>query len=195
VDAIQNAGMTGPYHLLGYSAGGLLALAMAQVFAERGEDVAFLGLLDTSLPDPDAESAIGDEDLMRDVAGSLGLLDLATSITPPPTLTELVELAQEQNRLPEGFTTSHVEQMAEVSRHMIRVCPKYELKPWGGPMFFVSAKRDDGPIPDWSPFVMGELRRVEINCHHLDLIGNERVHEVASHIASELASLTPASSV
>ncbi|ULA62139.1 MAG: Non-ribosomal peptide synthetase [Nitrospira sp.] len=37
----------GPYHLVGWSNGGVLALAAAQVLEEAGESVAFLGLLDT----------------------------------------------------------------------------------------------------------------------------------------------------
>ncbi|WP_311774406.1 non-ribosomal peptide synthetase [Rhodococcus triatomae] len=37
---------TGPYRLLGYSFGGNVAHAMAELLAESGEDVAFLGVLD-----------------------------------------------------------------------------------------------------------------------------------------------------
>ncbi|MCS6287703.1 MAG: amino acid adenylation domain-containing protein [Nitrospira sp.] len=37
----------GPYHLLGWSNGGVLALAVARALEQAGESVAFLGLLDT----------------------------------------------------------------------------------------------------------------------------------------------------
>ncbi|WP_437811922.1 non-ribosomal peptide synthetase [Sorangium sp. So ce1078] len=37
----------GPYHLLGWSVGGVLALGIARALEEQGEEVAFLGLLDT----------------------------------------------------------------------------------------------------------------------------------------------------
>jgi thioesterase domain-containing protein/acyl carrier protein len=37
----------GPYHLLGFSFGGLLAYEMAQQLTNQGEEVAFLGMLDT----------------------------------------------------------------------------------------------------------------------------------------------------
>ena len=39
----------GPYYLLGWSMGGLIAHAMAAALENRGEEVAFLGLLDTRL--------------------------------------------------------------------------------------------------------------------------------------------------
>ncbi|WP_281903131.1 non-ribosomal peptide synthetase, partial [Phytohabitans aurantiacus] len=43
----------GPYHLLGWSAGGLIALELAARLRERGEPVALLTLLDTVAPRPD----------------------------------------------------------------------------------------------------------------------------------------------
>jgi thioesterase domain-containing protein len=40
----------GPYHLAGYSSGGAIAYAIAQHLAVLGEEVAFIGLLDTVFP-------------------------------------------------------------------------------------------------------------------------------------------------
>ncbi|MET9758084.1 SDR family NAD(P)-dependent oxidoreductase [Streptomyces sp. NPDC006372] len=40
----------GPYHLLGWSFGGCLAYEVARQLNERGQDVGFLGLIDTILP-------------------------------------------------------------------------------------------------------------------------------------------------
>lgn len=40
----------GPYHLLGESSGGLVAYEMAQQLYEQGQETAFLGMLDTYLP-------------------------------------------------------------------------------------------------------------------------------------------------
>jgi len=40
----------GPYHLLGWSLGGALAMEVAHVLEQAGEEVAFLGLVDTTLP-------------------------------------------------------------------------------------------------------------------------------------------------
>jgi amino acid adenylation domain-containing protein len=52
VDAILSEQPQGPYHLLGYSSGGLLTFEMAHQLRARGEEVAFVALLDTTLPDP-----------------------------------------------------------------------------------------------------------------------------------------------
>lgn len=52
----------GPYHLLGWSNGGAIALAVARLLEEQGEMVAFLGILDTQ-PQAASESpsSVGEE--------------------------------------------------------------------------------------------------------------------------------------
>ena len=45
--AIRELQSRGPYHLVGYSFGGLIALEVARLLRETGGDVAFLGMIDT----------------------------------------------------------------------------------------------------------------------------------------------------
>jgi thioesterase domain-containing protein len=45
--AIRQLQPRGPYHLVGYSFGGLIALEVAHLLRETGEEVAFLGMIDT----------------------------------------------------------------------------------------------------------------------------------------------------
>ncbi|USJ00461.1 amino acid adenylation domain-containing protein [Xanthomonas prunicola] len=74
-ELIQAVQPQGPYHLLGYSSGGLLAYAIAQHFGMHDQPVAFLGLLDCDLPsappqtDP-LEQAIG-KALVRQIEASM----------------------------------------------------------------------------------------------------------------------------
>lgn len=48
----------GPYYLLGWSYGGVMAFEMAQQFFQQGERVAFLGVLDIGLPSKDLGSRL-----------------------------------------------------------------------------------------------------------------------------------------
>ena len=50
VDAIRTVQRTGPYHLLGFSNGGIIAYELACQLQERGETLAYLGLIDVSVP-------------------------------------------------------------------------------------------------------------------------------------------------
>jgi thioesterase domain-containing protein len=49
--AIKAVQPTGPYYLLGYSLGGIVALEVARLLSARGEDVAFLGMIEPGLPE------------------------------------------------------------------------------------------------------------------------------------------------
>ena len=51
-DAIKTVQKEGPYHLMGYSAGGIYAFELACLFQSRGEQVIFLGIIDQSVPSP-----------------------------------------------------------------------------------------------------------------------------------------------
>lgn len=49
-DAVEQSQPTGPYRLMGYSFGGLVAFEAARQLVARGGEVSFLGLLDTAEP-------------------------------------------------------------------------------------------------------------------------------------------------
>lgn len=53
VAAIKSVQSTGPYHLMGFSNGGVLAFELACQLQEHGEDVSFLGIIDVSAPSSD----------------------------------------------------------------------------------------------------------------------------------------------
>lgn len=50
VDAIRTVQDRGPYHLMGFSNGGIIAFELACQLQEQGEKTAFLGLIDVSAP-------------------------------------------------------------------------------------------------------------------------------------------------
>jgi thioesterase domain-containing protein/acyl carrier protein len=50
VDAIRTVQKTGPYHLMGFSNGGIISFELACQLQEQGEKTAFLGIIDVSAP-------------------------------------------------------------------------------------------------------------------------------------------------
>lgn len=67
----------GPYHLLGWSLGGALAVHMAATLEALGETVAFLGLVDPTVPSEHGAALVAEPDWRRDFAGLLRDLDPA----------------------------------------------------------------------------------------------------------------------
>lgn len=67
----------GPYYLAGHSLGGLIAFEMAKLFIERGEEVAFLGIIDNPAPDTDTDQRYlrwGHTDWLQHIATRIGKL-------------------------------------------------------------------------------------------------------------------------
>lgn len=54
IEQIRMAGLQGPYHLMGNSLGGLIAFEMAKQFIKMGDQVQFLGMIDTIAFNTDA---------------------------------------------------------------------------------------------------------------------------------------------
>jgi thioesterase domain-containing protein len=69
VAALRAARPRGPYALLGWSFGGMVAVEMAVQLQAAGEEVSFVGLLDTIAPDVIQELEQTDDELMIGLAG------------------------------------------------------------------------------------------------------------------------------
>ncbi|WP_141685424.1 thioesterase domain-containing protein, partial [Pseudoalteromonas luteoviolacea] len=78
VTEIKAVQATGPYHLIGYSFGGVIAFEMAKQLENSGESVALLGLLDTVVQTEVLRGfSIDDASIVADVHDTLlGLYDI-----------------------------------------------------------------------------------------------------------------------
>ncbi|MDC0689465.1 amino acid adenylation domain-containing protein [Mitsuaria sp. RG] len=114
VEQIRRTQANGPYHLLGWSLGGALALEVAHALEQAGQEVGFVGLVDTLLPKDvsglEAEPvevvqvARADESLLR------GLLAFAPGVGEA----RIVGFIDEAGRLPAGVDRTEwvIEQVA-----------------------------------------------------------------------------------
>jgi len=78
VEAIRARQPQGPYHVLGWSLGGALALMVSDLFEQQGQRVAFIGLVDSFVPTQANTVASPDEwraDLAEFLGATLGMDD------------------------------------------------------------------------------------------------------------------------
>jgi len=71
---IRQKQASGPYHLLGWSLGGTLAVLVAQELEKQGQRVGFLGLVDSFLPSSAPAQPAADEDWSEDLGSFLGVI-------------------------------------------------------------------------------------------------------------------------
>nr|WP_052478487.1 non-ribosomal peptide synthetase [Kibdelosporangium sp. MJ126-NF4]CEL18507.1 Siderophore biosynthesis non-ribosomal peptide synthetase modules @ Bacillibactin synthetase component F [Kibdelosporangium sp. MJ126-NF4]CTQ97991.1 Siderophore biosynthesis non-ribosomal peptide synthetase modules @ Bacillibactin synthetase component F (EC 2.7.7.-) [Kibdelosporangium sp. MJ126-NF4] len=176
---IRRVQPSGPYRLLGWSFGGLVAHAIATMLQADGEDVAFLGLMDSypaSARDepapPEGPAAV------RAVLDSLGYqsdTDDAISVlrAARSPLAELGETGIEA--VARAFTAN----VAASAQHT--PC-RFD----GDVLFFAATVGRATSANAWRPFVTGEIDERPIACTHGDMTKPEPLKEIGTAIERTL---------
>ncbi|HEY3949882.1 amino acid adenylation domain-containing protein [Phenylobacterium sp.] len=174
VDELRLLQPHGPYHLVGHSAGGVVAFEMAQQLRAAGQVVAFLGLLDTCAPKAPSKGArLTTPTVIRNIAKTPPkvLAGYAASafrerITRFPIVRRLLMRGQ---ALPTVFRL----------RLINKFINDYDPQPYGGPIdFFRSMKpslmiRHAPPPPfelAWAKIADGGLAVHEIPGDHMEIV-------------------------
>ncbi len=183
ISAIKAVRSDGPWQLLGMSSGGLLAFEMAHQLIDAGEQVDYLAMLDTSLPEFVRERDFTDELLMRAMSVELGVSELVGDDVDERTLEYLFALSESAGRLPPGMCFEDVQRIADVFKNSVRLHKAYRPKAIDTDVTFVRALRREEAgqrPPDWSAYVHGKLRIVDMDCTHNEVIAPQNAAELAA---------------
>lgn len=174
--AIRARQPEGPYRLLGWSFGGLLAVEIAHRLQREGEAVSLLAMLDTPLPIARAP-ALTDDYIARALAAQL--LPVSDYLRLREKLDNLDALLQTLKTLRlcgPTFGEAELQRSAEVVRHCIQAGRDYSPPTLEIDMFYVHATH---PMPgmslpthafDWQPqFPHRTIHRLALPCTHLEL--------------------------
>lgn len=148
VARIQTVQLQGPYHLLGWSFGGLVAHEMAVQLYQAGEAVATLTLLDSHLPNPADVDEITEAEDRRTLLRAYGvnLVELEDDV-----LANVYDAMVENKRLEKDF----------------------KPKVFPGDVLFFAASRGRAShwlgASQWEPFVTGSVIERSVPCRHLEM--------------------------
>jgi thioesterase domain-containing protein/acyl carrier protein len=161
IRAIQSHG---PYHLLGWSFGGLVAQAIASLAQKEGEEVKLLALLD-AVPARSDESL----DYLEDEA-------VRNELEANPDVFEMFDEAQ-------------LTRIAETIRSNMQLRHKFTPPTYSGDVLLFVATRDhdEGELVEaWRPYINGIIRSIAIDCPHLEMLQPDVVAEISRVLAEEL---------
>ena len=190
INEIRKVQPTGPYHLIGYSYGGIVAHIIAARLRTQGDEVALLAVLD---------------------GYPVRWLDDA----PPPTDTQALELFLEGDRNApqlEGDFQANIARvvpylhdrgdafsvfdekilvaMIKVLQNNIALLCGFSSPVFDGDLLLIRATGTRGatapPITPWGPHVRGQVEVHDIACHHHDMIEEPVLSEVATTILAKL---------
>ena len=183
VEQIRAVQPAGPYHLVGWSFGGLVAHAMAALLQEQGEQVPLLCVLDGYPRTGDAAGTPGGRpeadagDTAAAVAEALGV-DRESAVPA------------EDGAAP-ALDGPRLDAMVRVFGNNLALAESFAPKPYRGTVLFVTAARDRGPdLPSaaeaWGPYVDGEVEDVRLDCTHHRMLAAESARAVAELLSRRL---------
>jgi thioesterase domain-containing protein len=169
---------TGPYNLLGWSMGGLLAHAMATRLQSLGEEVSLLALLDSYPPDRDSPQNGYDEARARELF----------STKTDDMLREMFEGLRRDGHLP-PLAEQDYETVRNVCVNNIRLIGTFSPpgRFVGDVLLFVAANsRSVPPVDSWIGCVDGRIQVHEIDCTHDSIMDARPAAEIGKVLATEL---------
>lgn len=182
VDAIRTIQVHGPYQILGWSFGGVVAHEMAFLLEGMGEQVSFLALLDApaSYPkldrQPNLEEMLGE--LIKENLKNEERSSSYSAVDIPAQFDDRLEFAR-QLLLSKGLIMNETP-VAWVERTLLQFSLSHErLKNHinhkiNSKIVFFSAQDQDNPeITNWAPFTAGGVEIIEIPAPHTAMLNTE----------------------
>ncbi|MEV1048655.1 amino acid adenylation domain-containing protein [Streptomyces sp. NPDC049916] len=183
----------GPYRLLGWSTGGIIAHAIAAVLQEAGQEVELLAILDAypaegfrDLPVPDQAEAL--ESLLT-MGGygpeSLGDKELNSA--------NVVEVLRREGSPLAALSAAKIEALGEMYLNTNDLVRAYDHRVFQGDVLFFRATVDtidDTLTPQtWTPYVSGRIDNTNVACSHKDMTLPEPIAHIARVVADRLTEL------
>ncbi|MEU9609263.1 amino acid adenylation domain-containing protein, partial [Streptomyces sp. NPDC048057] len=180
---------TGPYHLLGWSYGGVVAHAVAVELRRQGQDVRLLALLDAYPEAPFAPAdSPGPERAARELLWERAALDPAQSRSGDAA--ELLAFVEAESNLSAHLEPEQVRALVDVAADNLRLLDGHRPEPFDGDVLFFTATegRADG-APDagaWAPHVGGALEDHPVPCEHLRMTEPKTLRDIGAVVARYL---------
>ncbi|ASS74698.1 hypothetical protein CIG75_06735 [Tumebacillus algifaecis] len=184
LELVRSVQSSGPYHLGGWSFGGVIAVEMARLLQAQGERTAPLVLIDTYA---ELEHTKEDESALvaaffSDIAGLSGT-DVTRFAEVADTLREadlpqLLPQAQQAGLLPADVSAEQLLRLYHVFRANRRAYADHLMATFSGDILLLHTA-DGGSVPGWQAVVTGTLQTKALSGNHFTLLQVPHVREVA----------------
>jgi amino acid adenylation domain-containing protein len=179
----------GPYQLVGWSFGGLVAYEMALQLEQAGQPVPFVAVLDAGLPDAMGKVAgpATDDYLAEYVHG------VVDDLAPARGLGELLREMRARGITPPDFSLAEAETMQATHRQAQMLARKYRPQRWTGRLFLVravdSVSQLNADFADlgWSETTGRRPIMIGVECPHAKMMVPPNAEQIAMLLAPYLA--------
>ncbi|MBB1242298.1 amino acid adenylation domain-containing protein [Streptomyces durbertensis] len=190
VEQIRKVQPAGPYHLLGWSFGGVAAHEIAVRLREAGERVELLAMMD-AYPHPYAgeyEPAADEESVLEMMLDFVGQ-DRSAAGEGPLDAAKVVEVLRRGHSSMADLAERHVAAMSRVMVNNMRLAAEARPARWEGDVLFFAATADRGGdlhVEDWFPYVAGAVDVRQVDCRHSEMTNPEPLAAIGRLLAERL---------
>ncbi len=185
LDVIKSRQKTGPYRLLGYSFGGLVAYEIARLLEIKGEKIEFIGLLDTAHPALTEVNAAktDDAELLVSLFPDLGYTaEQLRLLSPAEQLQKVFAKAKEAGLVPRAMDDKAIERYFTVCRSNLKM--SYQPEPVRTPVCLIRAKDGSRRITDDDFLGWQQLDELKIDLHwvngqHESMMETDNAEQIA----------------
>ncbi|MFH8978198.1 non-ribosomal peptide synthase/polyketide synthase [Streptomyces sp. NPDC017890] len=192
-DQIRKIQPQGPYLLLGWSAGGLIAHALACELQARGERTALLAVLD-AYPVKDVRFEETPVPTERDVL--VGVLDVDPDELGDRELTyaEVAEVLNRRGSALQGLTERQIEVIVHIMINNAKLAVDFVPSVFDGDLLLFNSTidrdgNDAGPAT-WRPYLTGRITSHEITTRHNKMTEAGSLAQIGPILAARLAEAT-----
>jgi thioesterase domain-containing protein len=197
VAAIRSVQAKGPYHLGGWSMGGVIAYEMARQLQQAGEQIGTLALIESYTPEAvqafeqeylDKNPLPGDDGetlLLTMFARELGLdgaeaMSAQATVAPDLTLRldELFEQAKQAGLLPEDIDSAQLHRLFSVFEANVRAMNRYNPGQYRGDVRLLYADRANQE-GGWAELINGDLSIEAVPGDHYSILRQPNVQFLA----------------
>ncbi|MGH4032637.1 amino acid adenylation domain-containing protein [Actinomycetota bacterium Odt1-20B] len=193
IEQIRAVQPHGPYHLLGYSSGGIAAHVIASRLERAGEQVGLLAILDTYPGQTLAE--LGEQEILADLLRWVGY-DRRYLGKKPLKHAKVIEILRKLGSSLASLEPHHIEAIGRVYANGRDLVHEFVPSRYGGDVTVLVAsldKVDISPTPEtWRPYVAGEITAHHLERSHNDLMKPAALAEIGRILADELRALDAA---
>jgi thioesterase domain-containing protein/acyl carrier protein len=190
LEAIRRVQSRGPYHLGGWSFGGLVAFEMAQQLHAIGESLGLVALLDTQAETEQVEFDVATL-ITQNVSEYIPIsVEELRSKEVDDQLTQVVDLAKQRNLLPPDFAREDARRYVDVYRAHWNAGQRYVPRVYPGKLtlFRASDKPEEfirrNPTRGWDKLALGGVDVIPVPGSHYTMVRNPNAEILAERLRS-----------
>ncbi len=189
LEVVRQAQPRGPYALLGWSFGGLVAFEMARELAAQGEEIGLLAMLDT--PQPGLTRDLDDVEYLVSWARAQGLSISAAKLREfahrDQQLEHVLELLKQLAMIPPDVGIEQARRFLAVHQGHNRAMRRYAAKPYQGKVTLFRVAGADDPTLGWDRWVRQGVEVHEVPGEHDSMVLEPHVQALAERLSACLA--------